>query len=195
MKDNNLSKILDGVEKLLDRPEQVHRWTEFKSNVSGSLDDALECALRGEFDRACAIAIDVDSPIAGVFSVKMGALTHAMTKSVAPPLAELIDRAAKLPEDYQFSDLARTLVGYVSGAKIPADYSRAFREAISRFEFKSDSEHLMLGFLFLDARVVNYPEFAENLVKLYEEKSQIVCSFIEAMDERGKLFENQLYLR
>ena len=187
--DNNLSKIIDGVEKLLDRPEQIHRWTEFKSNVSGSLDDALECALRGEFDRACAIAIDIDSPIAGVFSIKMGALTHAMTKSVAPSLAVLIDRATRLPDDYPFSDIARTLVGYVSGAKIPADYSRAFREAITRFEFESDSEHLILGFLFLDARVVNYPGFAEKLVKLYREKSEIVCSFIEAMDERGKLFD------
>ena len=187
--DNHLSKVIDDVETLLDRPEQIQRWTEFKSNVSGSLDDALQCALRGEFDRACAIAIDVDNPIAGVFSIKMGALTHAMTKSVAPSLAELIDRAVRLPEDFPFSDIARTLVGYISGARIPADYSRAFREAITRFEFKGDTEHLMMGFLFLDARVVSYPDFAENLVKLYKEKSDIVCSFIEAMDERGKLFE------
>ncbi|MGY5858717.1 MAG: hypothetical protein RTU63_05055 [Candidatus Thorarchaeota archaeon] len=187
--DNNLSKAIEDVELLLDRSEQIQRWTEFKSNVNGSLDDALTCALQGEFDRACAIAIDIDSPIAGVFSIKMGALTHSMTKSVSPSLAELIDRAAKLPEEYQFSDIARTLVGYVSGAKIPADYSRAFREAVSRFEFESDTEHLMLGFLFLDARVVDYPDFAVNLIKLYREKSEIVCSFIEAMDERGKLFE------
>lgn len=187
--DKDLSKIIDGVEKLLDRPEQIQRWTDFKSKVSGSLEDALECALRGEFDRACAIAIDVDGPLAGVFSIKMGALTHSMTKSVSPPLAALIDRAGRLPEESPFIDIARTLVGYISGAKIPADYSRAFRETVTQFEFESDTEHLMLGFLFLDTHVLNYPDFAEKIVKLYRGKSEIVCSFIEAMDERGKLFD------
>jgi hypothetical protein len=101
----------------------------------------------------------------------------------------LIDRAGQLPEEYPFVDIARTLVGFISGAKIPADYSRAFREAVTRFEFESDMEHLMLGFLFLDARVVSYPDFADKIVKLYRGKSKIVCSFIEAMDERGKLFD------
>ncbi|MBE0525771.1 MAG: hypothetical protein IH631_02440 [Candidatus Thorarchaeota archaeon] len=187
--DNNLSKALDAVETLLDRAEQMQKWTKFKSNKNGSMDDALECALRGEFDRACAIAIDIDNPVAGVFSIKMGALTHSMTRSISPSLAELIDRAAELDEDYPFTDLARVLVGYISGAKIPADYSRAFREAMTRFKFESDTEHLMLGFLFLDARVVDFPDFAKGLVKLYREKSEIVCTFIEAMDERGKLFE------
>ena len=187
--DNNFSKAIDDVETLLDRSEQIQRWTKFKSNTSGSMDDALECALRGEFDRACAIALDIDNPVARVFSIKMGALTHSMTRSISPSLAELIDKAAELDEDYPFTDLARALVGYFSGAKIPADYSRVFREAITRFEFESDTEHLMLGFLFLDARVVDFPDFAKRLVKLFRGKSEIVCSFIEIMDERGKLFE------
>lgn len=187
--DSSLSKTRDEVETLLDRSEQIQRWTKFKSNEKGSLDDALECALRGEFDRACAIAIDIDNPVARVFGIKMGALTHSMTRSISPPLAKLIDRTAELDDDYPFTDLARALVGYISGAKIPADYSRAFREAIRRFKFESDKEHLMLGFLFLDARVVDFPDFAKSLVNLYRGKSEIVCSFIEAMDERGKLFE------
>jgi len=187
--DNQLSKTINEVETLLQRAEQTDKWNEFKIGVSGSLEEALECALQGEFDRACAIAIGIDSALAGVFSIKMGALTHSMTKSVSPSLAELIDKSSKLPDEYPFTDLARTLVGYVSGAKIPADYSRAFREAIKRFEFKSDTEHLVLGFLFLDARVIEYPDFASNLVDLYKEKAEIVRSFVEAMGERGKLFD------
>ena len=187
--DSKLSETINEVEALLERPEQIEKWNEFKAEVSGSLEEALECALQGEFDRACAIAMGIDSALAGVFTIKMGALTHSMTKSASPSLAELIDISSQLPDDYPFADLARTLVGYVSGARIPADYSRAFREAIKRFEFTSDTEHLMLGFLFLDARVIDYPDFASNLVNLYREKSEIVCSFIEAMDERGKLFE------
>jgi len=187
--DGNLSKVIRDVETLLDRPEQIQRWTEFKKGASGTLDDALLCALQGEFDQACAIAIDIDEPIASVFSIKMGALTHSMTKSISPPLAKLIDKAAQLPDDYPFCDLARALVGFISGARIPADYSRSFREAITRFEFRDDTEHLLLGFLFLDARVLDYPKFAKDIVNFYREKSETVCSFIEAMDERGKLFE------
>ncbi len=188
-KDAKLSKAINDVEALLGRSEPIEKWNEFKSKVSGTLEEALECALQGEFDRACAIAMNIDGPLAGVFSIKMGALTHSMTKVVSPTLAELIEISTQLPEDYPFTDLARTLVGYISGANIPADYSRAFRVAIKRFEFLNDTEHLMLGFLFLDAYVVDYPDFASNLVNLYKEKSKVVCSFIEAIDERGKLFE------
>ncbi len=188
-KNNKLSKTINEVETLLGRSEPIEKWNEFKSKVSGSLDEALDCALQGEFDRACAIAMGMDSPLAGVFSIKMGALTHAMTKTASPSLSELIEISTQLPEEYPFTDLARTLVGYITGAKIPADYSRAFREAIKRFEFLNDTEHMMLGFLFLDARVVAYPDFASNLSNLYKERSEVVSSFIEAMDERGKLFE------
>ncbi len=188
-KDAKLSKAINDVEALLGRSEPIEKWNEFRTKVSGTLEEALECALQGEFDRACAIAMNIDGPLAGVFSIKMGALTHSMTKVVSPTLAELIEISTQLPEDYPFTDLARTLVGYISGANIPADYSRAFRVAIKRFEFLNDTEHLMLGFLFLDAYVVDYPDFASNLVNLYKEKSKVVCSFIEAIDERGKLFE------
>ncbi len=188
-KDAKLSKAINDVEALLGRSEPIEKWNEFRTKVSGTLEEALECALQGEFDRACAIAMNIDGPLAGVFSIKMGALTHSMTKVVSPTLAELIEISTQLPEDYPFTDLARTLVGYISGANIPADYSRAFRVAIKQFEFLNDTEHLMLGFLFLDAYVVDYPDFASNLVNLYKEKSKVVCSFIEAIDERGKLFE------
>jgi len=188
-RDTKLSKVINGVETLLGRAEPIERWNEFKKKVSGTLEEALECALQGEFDRACAIAMNIDGPLAGVFSIKMGALTHSMTKVVSPTLSELIEISAHLPEDYPFIDLARTLVGYISGANIPADYSRAFREAITQFEFLNDTEHLMLGFLFLDAHVVDYPDFASNLVNLYKDKSEVVCSFIDAIDERSKLFE------
>ncbi|TFH07510.1 MAG: hypothetical protein E4H14_08355, partial [Candidatus Thorarchaeota archaeon] len=188
-KDNKLSKTIREVEILLSRSEQIKKWSEFKSEVSGSLEEALEYALQGEFDRACAIAMGIEGALAGVFTVKMGALTHSMTKSVSPALADLIDRTTQLPDDYPFTDIARTLVGYISGGKIPADYSRAFREAIKRFQFVDDVEHLMLGFLFLDARVVDYPHFASELINFYKGKSEIICSFIKAMNERGKLFE------
>jgi len=187
--DSKLSKSIDDVETLLGKSEQIEKWSKFKSEVSGSLEEALEYALQGEFDRACAIAMGIEGALAGVFSIKMGALTHSMTKSVSPALAELIDRSTQLPDDYPFTDMARTLVGYISGGKIPADYSRAFREAIKRFEFVDDAEHMMLGILFLDTHVVDYPKFASDLINYYRDKSEIICSFIEAMNERDNLFD------
>jgi hypothetical protein len=184
-----LSVTLQEIDMLLSKKESVDMWNELKDGVSGSLSDALLFALQGEFDKACAISMNEEGALAGVFCIKMGALTHTMTKAISPPISVLNHIAAMLPEDYPFTDLARTLVDYTAGNLIPADYSRAFREAINRFEFKGGSEHLLLGFLFLDARVVEYPKFAKKLLNLYKDKSDVFCSYIEAIEERGKLFE------
>jgi hypothetical protein len=183
------SLVLQEVESLLSRKESETRWNELKAGVSGTLNDALQFALQGEFDRACAIAMNVEGPLAGVFCIKMGALTHTMTKAISPSLAELKQIAASLPEEYPFSSLARSLVGFTAGELIPADYSRVFREAVNRFEFRDDNEHLLLGFMFLDTRIVEYQKFAPRLLNLYREKSAVFCSYIEAIDERAKLFE------
>ena len=189
MQDKKLSKALQDVESLLSRTESIEKWNNLKMKTKGSLDDALELALQGEFDKACAVAMSQEGALASVFCLKMGALTHTMTKAVSPPMAELKRIATALPHDYPFSDLARTLVGLTAGDLIPADYSRAFREAVKHFEFKNDSEHLLLGFLFLDVRVVEYPEFATKIHDMYRERSDVFCTFIEAIDERGKLFK------
>lgn len=185
---SHLSALQD-VELLLSKAEPIEKWNDLKTKVKGSLDDALELALRGEFDKACAVAMNQEGVPASVFCLKMGALTHAMTKAISPPMAELKRVAATLPHEYPFTDLAQTLVGLAAGNLIPADYSRAFREAVKRFEFKRDDEHLLLGFLFLDIRVADYPEFAAKLLDMYRGKSDVFCSFIETIEERGKLFK------
>jgi hypothetical protein len=188
-RDQEFTHILQGVDMLLSKKESAERWNNLKSEVKGTLNDALTYALQGEFDRACAISIGGEGPLAGVFCIKMGALTYMMTKAVSPPIAELKQVSESLPEAYPFTELAKTLVGFLAGDLIPADYSRAFREAVGRFEFKNDSEHLLQGFLFLDARVIDYPKIAPKLLQLYRQKSEVFCSFIEAIDERMKLFE------
>ncbi|MFW9832716.1 MAG: hypothetical protein ACFFEK_01870 [Candidatus Thorarchaeota archaeon] len=187
--DSRYSKVLQEVDDLLLRPEPEKKWALFKEDSKGSLNDALLHAMRGEFDKACAIAMGNEGPLAGIFSIKMGALAHSMTKSTPPTLAELKDVASKLAEDHPFTNIAKTLVGSVAGEVIPADYSRIFRESMSNFTFADDDEHLMLGFLFLDTRIAGYTEFSEKLVKLYRGKSQIYCSFIEAIQERNNIFD------
>ncbi|MFW9962593.1 MAG: hypothetical protein ACFFCX_03475 [Candidatus Sifarchaeia archaeon] len=185
---DRFAEVIQEVDDLLARPEPEKRWTQFKDDSKGSLNYALAHALRGEFDRACAIAVDLEGEVAGIFSIKMGALAHSMTKAVPPTLAELRNIASRLPDDHLFTDLAKILVGSVAGEVIPADYSRVFRESMSHFEFIDDDEHLMLGFLFLDSRVVDYPEFSKKLIELYKGKSEVYCSFIEAIQDRNNIF-------
>ncbi|MHA2358691.1 MAG: hypothetical protein ACXAB5_00315 [Candidatus Thorarchaeota archaeon] len=187
--DDRFSKVIQEVDNLLASPEPEARWFDFKAECSGTMKDALIHALRGEFDRACAIAAKVEGALAGIFSIKMGFLTHSMTKAVPPTLNELRELLSRLPADYPFTELAKVLVGTIAGEIIPADYTRVFRETMKKFEFVHSDEHLMLGFLFLDPIVVEYPEFSSRLVNLYKGKSEVVCSFIEAIVERGKIFE------
>jgi hypothetical protein len=187
--DNRFVKVIQEIDDLLARPEPERRWNLFKEESKGSLTDALAHAMRGEFDRACAIAMSNEGVVAGIFSIKMGALAHSMTKAVPPTLAELKSIATILPDDHPFTDFANVLVGSVAGEVIPADYTRVFRESMNRFEFLEDEEHLMLGFLFLDARVVDNQAFAEKLVKFYKGKSEVFCSFVEAIQERNNIFD------
>jgi hypothetical protein len=187
--DHQFAQIIQDVDDLLTRPEPQNKWNQFKEETVGSLNDALVHAMRGEFDRACAIAMHNEGVLAGIFSIKMGALAHSMTKAVPPTLTELKAIASRLSEDHPFTPFAKILVGSIAGEVIPADYARVFRESMNHFEFIEDNEHLMLGFLFLDSRVVDYSEFSENLVRLYKGKSEVYCSFIKAIQNRNNIFD------
>ena len=186
--DSYFAKVTQEIDALLDRHEPEKKWNQLKEDLTGSLSDALAHALRGEFDRACAIAMGCEGELAGIFSIKMGALAHSMTKAIPPTLVELKTIASELSDKHQFTKFARVLVGSIAGEVIPADYYRVFRESMNHFEFIDDEEHLILGFLFLDARVVDYYEFSEKLQQMYRGKSEVYCSFIEAIQERNNIF-------
>jgi hypothetical protein len=186
--DSHFAKVTQEIDALLDRSEPEKKWNQLKEDFTDSLSDALAHALRGEFDRACAIAMGCEGELAGIFSIKMGALAHSMTKAIPPTLVELKTIASELSDKHQFAKFARVLVGSIAGEVIPADYYRVFRESMNHFEFIEDEEHLMLGFLFLDARVVDYYEFSQKLRQMYRGKSEVYCSFIEAIQERNNIF-------
>ncbi|MFX0108653.1 MAG: hypothetical protein ACFE7R_10235, partial [Candidatus Hodarchaeota archaeon] len=186
---HSFNEITEEVDFLLSKSTSEEQWNAFKDGINTSLSDALVYALRGAFDYACAASIEIEDTVARLFSLKMGALTLSMSKTQSPPLSTLKELANKLPSQHPLTNLAQTLVGFVAGEVIPADYSRAFREATSRFDFVDDDEHLLLGFLFLDPRVVDYSDFAEGLHGLYCNTSELVCSYIRSIEERGKIFE------
>jgi len=187
--DSRFSRSIQDVDELLAREEPEERWIELKVETSGTMKDALAYALGGEFDRACAIAVKEEGPLAGIFGIKMGALAHSVTKAVPPTMKQLRELAAELPDEHPFTDLAKVLVGTIAREIIPADYTRVFRESMKKFEFVNNDEHLMLGFLFLDPIVVEYPEFASKLMDLYRGRSKVVCSFIDAIEERSRIFD------
>jgi hypothetical protein len=187
--DAHLAEIKQRADSMLRKGENAEIWNKFRSGISSSIEDALPFAMRGNFDQACAASLDVEGPIAQIFAIKMGVLAHSMTKAIFPPLNVLKKLAAGLPEDHPFTDLARALVGLVAGEVIPADYSRVFRDATAQFEFINDVDHEMLGFLFLDARTTDFPEFAKKFVDFYRGKSEVACSYIEAIIERNAIFD------
>jgi len=174
---------------MLQGEENAEVWDQFKMNIKSSLEDALTFALRGDFDHACAASLEVNEPVAQIFAIKMGVLAHSMTKAVFPPLEELQRMATSLPETHPFTGLARALVGLIAGEVIPADYSRVFRDATTQFEFADDADHELLGFLFLDARTPGFSEFAKKYIDFYKGKSDVVCSYIEAIIERNAIFD------
>ncbi|NHJ14032.1 MAG: hypothetical protein EAX95_10175 [Candidatus Thorarchaeota archaeon] len=187
--DGRFKNIKERTEDLLQKPPDYEAWMQFKESVDASISDGLAFAMRGEFDRACAATIDLEDTTAKIFAIKMGILTHSITNAKAPPLIELQKIADTLRDSHPLAGLAITLVGLASGDVIPADYSRAFRDATAHFDFVDGQENQMLGFLFLDTRVPDFPEFSKKIRLFYEGKSRIVCAYIEALDERTRIFD------
>ena len=184
-----LASACRNAQALIARGEDTGQWKAFKATVKGSLDEALGHALRGAFDYACAASIDSKETHGKIMALKTGVLCHSITKERAPPVSELRRIADSIPTDAPLRDLARALVAFASGEAIAADYTRAFREATKRFQFGQDDAHLMLGLMFLDPRVSDYPDFAQKMLSAYRNRSVIVCAFVEAIEERAKIFD------
>ncbi|MFW9846651.1 MAG: hypothetical protein ACFFD6_07885, partial [Candidatus Thorarchaeota archaeon] len=190
MRSPELSHVREKIDRLFEKKDDSRQWAAFKEGIHSSLGAALSYALRGAFDYACAASFDEKDVVAKIFTVKMGALTMSMTKARSPPVSELKRIANEIPDNHQLAKLVKTLVGYISNEIIPADYSRAFREAVQTFQLHDDDdENLMLGFMFLDTRIVDYPVFAERMVSIYSDKSEVVRSYIQAIEERTSIFD------
>ena len=164
-------------------------WGKFKMKVKGTLRDALNYALAGDFDHACAVSIDLEDWLAKIFSIRMGILALSMTRTIPPPVEELAKLAETLPEDDPFAELARASIRLLRREITLRDYFELFRRAADRFEFLDDEEHLLLSFLFLDARVVLIPGFAEKLADFFKGKSEVICSYISAIADRANIFD------
>jgi hypothetical protein len=169
------------------------QWEKLETKAKGSLSDALSLALSGQFDKACAIALQVDNPLAQLFAVKTGLLALSMTRTAAPQLYELRRIAETLPLKYQpFAELAYGATLYYDRLMPYQDYLRIYQSTASHFQFRNNEEDLIIAFLFIDTRVVTLPDFAQNLAAYFKNKSPIIHSYLLAMIDREQLF-SKLY--
>jgi hypothetical protein len=169
--------------------EQDSQWELKEAKERGSLTDALTLALAGQFDKACAIALQLDDPLAQLFAVKTGLLALSMTRTAAPQLYELRRIAETLPLKYQpYTELAYASTLYYDRLMSYADYVKIYQNAASRFEFREHEECVILALLFIDTRIVTIPGFARKLAAYFEKKSPILQSYILAMLDREQLF-------
>ncbi|MHA1770168.1 MAG: hypothetical protein ACTSYL_11275 [Candidatus Thorarchaeota archaeon] len=188
--DEHLSGVYNEVQELLNRSERTDEWNEFASKVETSLPVALEYAYRGAFDYACAASFKLEETAAKLFAIKMGTLSLSMANTHAPPQQLLQQLVSEIPGDHALYDLAEKLVRNLSKDAIPADYTRAFRGAVQKTELGDSEKAILTGVLFLDNRVVRFPEFTEELKKLYSGKTEVVDAFVNGILERGRIFEN-----
>jgi len=185
-----LARAIEEADSIMSEEVDWEReWGRFKEKVKGTLRDALNYALAGDFDHACAVSIDLEDKLAKIFAIRMGLLALSMTRTIAPPIEELKRIAETLPEGDPFTELIRASVRFVRREITSRDYLEVFRRAAEHFEFLDDEEHLLLSFLFLDTRVIAIPDFAEKLADFFRRKSEVICSYISAIVDRANIFE------
>jgi hypothetical protein len=190
--EKRFAKLLNETDRkmlLADREEQK-LWSNFDHKVNGKLKDALEYALSGAFDYACAVAIDHDETLAKLLAIKTGLLAISMTRTISPTLVVLKSLADSLPDtEDPFVELAKAAVWYKDRRITAEEYREQFQRAAEQFEFIDDDEHIVQAILFIEPTIMVLPAFAEKMVKYFEGKSPILATFISAIIERSHIFD------
>lgn len=170
--------------------QMKERWESLKVTVENTIESALTHARDGDFDKACAASMDMDSPYAKMFCIKMGALALSMTRTCVPPIESLQKLADTLPEDDVFAQLSRAVVGRIKGEVSGIDYSHTFKHSIDSYRFADDENSLLLSFLFVDLFLDESVEFANSLIDHFKSNNyEMVANYIAAILERSALFD------
>ncbi|TFG14337.1 hypothetical protein EU537_03915 [Candidatus Thorarchaeota archaeon] len=187
--DSELEQILERVDKRTETTGLVEKWQKLKSQVHYSMEDALEYALQGRFDKACAASIDSKNTLELTFAIKMGTLALQMTETSAPPLSELVMRVDRIKADNPFSSAVVALVKFLSREIDSRDYSKFLRKAADIFKFRTDPPSLLQSFVFMDGRISEFPEFAGRLVDYYQKAIPVARAYIYSIIDRNEIFE------
>jgi hypothetical protein len=188
-KDPNLKEAIRLLEQKLNSANLEPDWTAMKARTNTSLDDAIQYALAGEYDRACAASFELDFDAGRVFAVKMGQLARSMTNTAAPSIKEIQTIASKIKTDEPFSDLGKKISGYLSGDIPGSEYTEALRVAAEAFQFGDTQTDLLFSFLFMDTRISLIPDFSKALGEYLKERSNIARAYVFSIVDRDAIFD------
>lgn len=194
-KDQELAKRIDDLDEKLGGTPKIDEkeWHNFKSKVEGEQKKAIEYALEGNFDYACAASLETPDPLFKMFAIKMGLLSSSMIGMHAPPLHELAGMVEELPKTDPYTKLLRSKIELTREHIPRPEYLHVFGETMTEhFEFGDNKKHLLLSFLFLDEVLSSFPDFANKLANFFKNKSEVIHTFISAIIERQEIF-SQIY--
>ena len=193
MNDCTYTEMVGEIERQLQLEYTEDEWNIFKKEIKPSMTDALWHARGGEFDKACAASIDVDSLTARVFALRTGLIALSMTKTCPPPISTLKQIADTLPDDVPVAHLAKSALGRFTREVTSIDYTHDYSHAATSFEFVTDDEHLMQAIVFVDTPVAEHPEFATQLSEYFRKNDlEVLSNYIATVVERTAVF-NKIY--
>jgi hypothetical protein len=191
--DSTYAEMVGEIERQLRIEYTDDEWMKFKKDIKSSLTDALWYARGGEFDKACAASIDVESTAARAFALRTGLISLSMTKTCPPPVSTLMEIAETLPDEVPIAHLAKSALGRFTREVTSIDYSHDYSHAANSFEFVDDEEHLLQAFVFVDIQVAEHPEFATQLSEYFRKNElEVLSSYIATVVERASVF-NKIY--
>ncbi|MHA1741458.1 MAG: hypothetical protein ACTSVD_05125 [Candidatus Thorarchaeota archaeon] len=182
--------LLEQLEQPVDNEAVSHRWNDMVAGIKHSVEEALDYARHGAFDKACAASCRADRPDVTLFAVRTGLMALSMTNAVPPPVELLEEMISRLPEEDPLAALARAAIGRLTDEVSSIDYAHAYEHAKNTFEFSDDDATLLRAFIFVDTHIATYPDFASTLADFFENKRlAILAHFIRAVLDRSALFD------
>ncbi|MFW9849698.1 MAG: hypothetical protein ACFFF4_11175 [Candidatus Thorarchaeota archaeon] len=185
----NLKEEIQLLEQKLRLSNLEPRWVAMKTRTDTSLENAIDFALAGEYDRACAASIDLDFDAGRIFAIKMGQLARSMTNTAAPSIEDLQNIASRLIADEPFAELARKIVGLLNGDIRGAEYTEALQIAAEAFQFGDTRTDLLYSFLFMDTRISLIPDFSKALAEYLKGRSDIARAYVFSIVDRDAIFD------
>lgn len=188
--DDTILKRFNAVDRRVDRSKSPsYQWKQFSSKIEVNFDHAVNYALNGNFDHACAASLGVEDPMRKIFSIRMGLLSLDTIGMKAPPLTLLEQQLDKIPQENAYTAILKLDIKSKKKKITPTEYLRILKAAIKQFEEDNGQEHRVKPFLFLGESFGYFPKFSQKLAEFFNDKSECLSNYINARIDRGKMVQ------
>ncbi len=168
--------------------EEEKNWLQFDRKTKGTLKEAIDYAFSGAFDYACAVAKDLETPIAKLFAIKTGLLALSMTRTRAPPPSVLKSIAETLYDSKDpFVNLVKAALGFRNQQISSEEYFKQFRIAAEQFQFLDDEPNLLKAILLVDPMIKMIPAFCVQMMNYFKDKSMVITTFLSTLLEQSNI--------